>query len=226
MLFWWFLLLFLILLVITIIMSKSKYVYPNYSNSLSSRSDPEKDLEEWEENSKNRKKLDDEISKILKFVYNKDYVPIETKFFNFEYIEMIREMYQKGLKKEEHHSEIVTDIMSFFLYHDYEDIDDIDFESLMMSMTELPIDGNNDSDWEKIYDEEMNEESNYKRHTISQSVKDKVWNRDNGKCVECGSNEKLEFDHIIPVSKGGSNTYRNIQLLCEPCNRSKSDKIG
>jgi 5-methylcytosine-specific restriction endonuclease McrA len=72
----------------------------------------------------------------------------------------------------------------------------------------------------------MNEESNYKRHTISQSVKDKVWNRDNGKCVECDSNEKLEFDHIIPVSKGGSNTYRNIQLLCEPCNRSKSDKIG
>lgn len=61
---------------------------------------------------------------------------------------------------------------------------------------------------------------------ISQDVKDKVWNRDGGKCVECGSNEKLEFDHIIPHSKGGANTYRNIQLLCEPCNRSKSAKIG
>ena len=65
-----------------------------------------------------------------------------------------------------------------------------------------------------------------KRNTISQDVKDKVWNRDGGKCVQCGSNEKLEFDHIIPVSKGGANTYRNIQLLCEPCNRSKSAKIG
>ena len=61
---------------------------------------------------------------------------------------------------------------------------------------------------------------------ISQKVKDEVWNRDNGKCVECGSNEDLEFDHIIPHSKGGANTYRNIQLLCEPCNRSKSAKIG
>lgn len=61
---------------------------------------------------------------------------------------------------------------------------------------------------------------------ISQQVKDLVWNRDNGKCRECGSNERLEFDHIIPFSKGGSNTYRNIQLLCEPCNRTKSDKIG
>ena len=61
---------------------------------------------------------------------------------------------------------------------------------------------------------------------ISQDVKDRVWNRDNGKCVECGSNENLEFDHIIPFSKGGANTYRNIQLLCENCNRSKSDNIG
>lgn len=62
--------------------------------------------------------------------------------------------------------------------------------------------------------------------SISQQVKDLVWNRDNGKCRECGSNEKLEFDHIIPFSKGGSNTYRNIQLLCEPCNRTKTNKIG
>jgi hypothetical protein len=65
-----------------------------------------------------------------------------------------------------------------------------------------------------------------KSRRISQDVKDKVWNRDGGKCVECGSNENLEFDHIIPHSKGGANTYRNIQLLCEPCNRSKSAKIG
>ena len=61
---------------------------------------------------------------------------------------------------------------------------------------------------------------------ISQEVKDLVWNRDNGQCRECKSNEKLEFDHIIPYSKGGSNTYRNIQLLCESCNRLKTNKIG
>tara|TARA_B100000029_G_scaffold358386_1_gene351207 strand:+ start:61 stop:510 length:450 start_codon:yes stop_codon:yes gene_type:complete len=65
-----------------------------------------------------------------------------------------------------------------------------------------------------------------KRKPIPQNVKDKVWNRDGGKCVECGSNENLEFDHIIPFSKGGANTYRNLQLLCEHCNRSKSDRIG
>ena len=65
-----------------------------------------------------------------------------------------------------------------------------------------------------------------RKRDISQGVKDKVWNRDGGKCTECGSNQDLEFDHIIPFSKGGANTYRNIQLLCEKCNRKKSDKIG
>ena len=61
---------------------------------------------------------------------------------------------------------------------------------------------------------------------ISQEVKDLVWNRDGGKCAQCSSNARLEFDHIIPFSKGGSNTYRNIQLLCEECNRKKTNKIG
>jgi hypothetical protein len=63
------------------------------------------------------------------------------------------------------------------------------------------------------------------REPIPDDVKDIVWRRDAGKCVKCGSQEKLEFDHIIPVSKGGSNTARNIQILCEKCNRSKSDHI-
>ena len=62
--------------------------------------------------------------------------------------------------------------------------------------------------------------------SIPKSVKMYVWQRDGGRCVECGSKEKLEYDHIIPFSEGGSNTDRNLQLLCEPCNRSKGSKIG
>jgi 5-methylcytosine-specific restriction endonuclease McrA len=61
--------------------------------------------------------------------------------------------------------------------------------------------------------------------TIPQDVKLYVWQRDRGRCVECGSKEKLEYDHIIPFSKGGSNTARNVQLLCEHCNRKKHAKI-
>lgn len=63
------------------------------------------------------------------------------------------------------------------------------------------------------------------RTPIPEDVRLFVWRRDNGKCVKCGSKTNLEFDHIIPVSKGGSNTERNIQILCEHCNRQKSNKI-
>jgi 5-methylcytosine-specific restriction endonuclease McrA len=63
------------------------------------------------------------------------------------------------------------------------------------------------------------------REPIPEEVRFIVWRRDDGKCVKCGNKEKLEFDHIIPVSKGGSNTERNVQLLCEKCNREKSAKI-
>jgi hypothetical protein len=63
------------------------------------------------------------------------------------------------------------------------------------------------------------------REPIPEDVKFIVWRRDLGKCVKCGSNKKLEFDHIIPISEGGSNSERNIQLLCERCNREKSNKI-
>lgn len=64
-----------------------------------------------------------------------------------------------------------------------------------------------------------------RRETIPEYVRIFVWRRDQGKCVQCGSSERLEYDHVIPVSRGGSNTERNIQLLCEICNRKKSDTI-
>jgi len=69
-------------------------------------------------------------------------------------------------------------------------------------------------------------ESDLNREPIPKEVLDRVWNRDGGKCVKCGSQEKIEFDHIIPFSRGGSNTYRNLQILCEQCNRGKSNNIG
>ena len=37
--------------------------------------------------------------------------------------------------------------------------------------------------------------------------------------------ERLEYDHITPVSRGGSNTARNLELLCEHCNGKKGATI-
>jgi hypothetical protein len=64
------------------------------------------------------------------------------------------------------------------------------------------------------------------RRRIPKAVQVAVWRRDLGRCVECGNREHLEFDHIIPVAEGGSNTERNVQLLCESCNRRKGKIIG
>lgn len=63
------------------------------------------------------------------------------------------------------------------------------------------------------------------RMTIPNDVASAVWNRDGGQCCICGSRSELEFDHIIPISKGGATTFRNLQLLCHNCNIRKSDKI-
>jgi 5-methylcytosine-specific restriction endonuclease McrA len=63
------------------------------------------------------------------------------------------------------------------------------------------------------------------RTPIPDDVKAAVWNRDGGRCVRCGSNENIEFDHIIPFSKGGSSSFRNLQTLCEACNRAKNASI-
>src|SRR5262249_46282887 len=53
------------------------------------------------------------------------------------------------------------------------------------------------------------------REPIPERVRHEVWRRDGGQCVDCGSRERLEFDHIVPWSKGGSNTARNLELRCE-----------
>lgn len=55
-------------------------------------------------------------------------------------------------------------------------------------------------------------------------VRREVWTRDGGSCKNCGSTYLIEFDHIIPVSKGGSNSAKNIEILCQECNRKKSNK--
>ena len=63
------------------------------------------------------------------------------------------------------------------------------------------------------------------REPIPDDVRVFVWNRDGGRCVKCGGRERLEFDHLIPFSMGGSSTARNLQLLCEVCNRAKGAGI-
>ena len=60
---------------------------------------------------------------------------------------------------------------------------------------------------------------------IPSAVKAEVWKRDRGRCVVCGSSERLHFHHMIPFSKGGSSFVSDtIQLMCARHNISKRDK--
>lgn len=47
-------------------------------------------------------------------------------------------------------------------------------------------------------------------------------------CLSCGTTDKLELDHVIPISFGTSNTklhdISNFQILCRSCNAKKKDK--
>jgi hypothetical protein len=59
---------------------------------------------------------------------------------------------------------------------------------------------------------------------IHPDVRERVMERDNHRCVACGSADHLEIDHIIPISRGGTGDIENLQVLCRSCNRSKRAK--
>ena len=64
-----------------------------------------------------------------------------------------------------------------------------------------------------------------RRQRIPPEVRSFVWERDGGRCVTCGAEDDLQFDHVIPVARGGGNAIENLQVLCGPCNRQKSDRL-
>lgn len=60
------------------------------------------------------------------------------------------------------------------------------------------------------------------------AIKMRVVRRDNHTCQHCGkhlADNEVEFDHKIPISKGGSSEEQNIRLTCFDCNRDKRDNI-
>lgn len=59
------------------------------------------------------------------------------------------------------------------------------------------------------------------REPISPDVRISVLLRDRNRCVVCGSDERLEVDHVDAVFRGGSSRMENLQTLCKSCNAAK-----
>ena len=62
---------------------------------------------------------------------------------------------------------------------------------------------------------------------FSDSQKRTAYEQQGGVCPHCGKKyeyEEMEGDHITPWSKGGKTELANLQMLCQACNRRKSNK--
>lgn len=61
---------------------------------------------------------------------------------------------------------------------------------------------------------------------IPAGVKRTVYEKGKGRCANCGSRHKLEFDHIKPYAFGGDSSEENLRLLCFNCNQRQRIKAG
>lgn len=57
--------------------------------------------------------------------------------------------------------------------------------------------------------------SKYVRKKLKEEIRKK-------KCRYCHVTENLTYDHKVPIIQGGTDDVKNIQVLCERCNRTKS----
>lgn len=54
--------------------------------------------------------------------------------------------------------------------------------------------------------------------------RENIFKRDEHACAYCSGNINLTVDHIVPKSKGGTNTWENLITCCFDCNSKKGDR--
>lgn len=63
---------------------------------------------------------------------------------------------------------------------------------------------------------------------IEPHVKRRIWESQNEKCAYCGQRRGLgcmTIDHVIPLSKGGTNDEENLRCACKRCNKFKDSMM-
>jgi 5-methylcytosine-specific restriction endonuclease McrA len=80
-----------------------------------------------------------------------------------------------------------------------------------------------------------------KRKSMNDSLRRKIFDRDRGLCWICGEQTRFFFsaydsplqrgpkagsvDHVVPVSKGGTNEESNLRWACRSCNCSRGNRV-
>lgn len=50
-----------------------------------------------------------------------------------------------------------------------------------------------------------------------QHLRLQVLHRDGWQCTRCGSRQRLEVDHVVPLADGGTDDKDNLRTLCRAC---------
>src|SRR5690625_1077504 len=83
------------------------------------------------------------------------------------------------------------------------------------------------------YSEYLTSKQKIKRVYLPKWLKNAIYHRDEGTCVMCRCDlsgllrrqNKIHFDHIVPLNMYGTNDPSNLQLLCEQCNLTKGGEV-
>ncbi len=104
----------------------------------------------------------------------------------------------------------------------------IDFAIISDVKKRLVDSGLIDNEWQPL-DWNKRQVSNDQLRPSSEvwrKIRERIFGRDDYTCTYCGSRGvRLECDHVIPISRGGSNDDHNLVTACFKCNRSKRDKL-
>lgn len=101
-----------------------------------------------------------------------------------------------------------------------------------ISLHEIPVrqlvEGYRDSQEEGVtgYGGRLDIRPKYQREFVYRDQQRNAYEQQQGICPRCGKHfdiADMEADHITPWSKGGKTTSDNCQMLCQACNRRKSN---
>jgi 5-methylcytosine-specific restriction endonuclease McrA len=170
--------------------------------------------------SKNGDSIDEEIIEKWYSLF-KSY-NIKIRKFKFDQNSEIIEWFDKNINKFEELFDRMADETFYILFAN---------RQFLLDFNNLTIETVKDITFPSIY---ITDKGTIKRVSIPKWVKTAVYHREKGRCVFCNTDltglvntlTNANYDHIVPLDLFGSNDPCNIQLTCERCNKTKTNKDG